>query len=482
MQAYALLVAPLLFLIGARLTMVRSFLIDKYWVFCLVAGALFLLPLSAQAQMSLLKQAVIARNQAELKQSIEDGSSRGEAGLLRMRPEVAGSLGMKVFTDQDYLDAKQGFEKAEAFLDQAKSAMTSKDPEPATGSHVRKIADGFLSYTHALAEAKHKLSLYRGRLSSDLDDRLKDDVCSALLERLLTENLQKAGNRLREGLGNFFNVCRGLSNTESALTPENVEFVNDVFNRFKKEASEQSLNSFGLDRIGDYREGKPWVWKEAVADHFQYTSSLEEAVEKLSTRGCETDPLLFLALIRRESNFDPFAVSSVGAAGLAQMMPRTSLDMGMKRIFIPDYLAEATSLADQERKARGQAVALLYHIDESNKLEYAARARDSMQRALDLSQQKEKLYLRYRNELLEGRADDRLNPASAIEFGYVYFCGLMKEHGGDVSLALAAYNAGSGKVKEYKGIPPFGETVRFRNRVLDYYRDYLRRLGATAKP
>ena len=55
----------------------------------------------------------------------------------------------------------------------------------------------------------------------------------------------------------------------------------------------------------------------------------------------------------------------------------------------------------------------------------------------------------------------------------------MKEHGGDVSLALAAYNAGSGKVKEYRGIPPFGETVRFRNRVLEYYRDYLKRLRAS---
>jgi Transglycosylase SLT domain len=463
--------------------MMKAHRINQYCVSLLAAGILSAVPLpSARAQVSLLKEAVIVRNQAELKKSIEDGSYRGEAGLLRMRPEVARSFGIRVFIDQDYLEAKQGFEKAEAFLDQAKSAMTSRDPEPAPGFHVQKIADSFLSYSRTLAEAKLRLSRYRGRLSSDLDDRLKDDVCSALLERLLTENLKKAGNRLREGLGNFYNICQGIPDNESALTSENVEFVNEVFNRFKKGASEQSLESFGLDRIEDYRGGRAWVWKEAVSDHFQYTSFIEEAVEKLKAGGCETDPLLFLALIRRESNFDPFAVSPVGAAGLTQMMPGTGSDAGMMRVFIPDYLAEAGSLADQERKARGQAMAFLYHLDESNKLDYAARARDSMQRALDLCQQKEKLYTRYRNELLEGRADDRLNPASAIEFGYRYFCRLMKEHGGDVSLALAAYNAGIGKVKEYRGIPPFGETVRFRNRVLEYYRDYLRRLGAAPKP
>jgi soluble lytic murein transglycosylase-like protein len=126
-------------------------------------------------------------------------------------------------------------------------------------------------------------------------------------------------------------------------------------------------------------------------------------------------------------------------------------------------------------------MAALSEIRESNKIAFAAKARALMQRALELSRQKEKLHIRYRRELLESRADDRLNPSVAIEFGYRYFCALMKAHGGDISLALAAYNSGAGKVKEYKGIPSFGETVRFRNRVLDYYREYLKRLSASPK-
>ena len=51
----------------------------------------------------------------------------------------------------------------------------------------------------------------------------------------------------------------------------------------------------------------------------------------------------------------------------------------------------------------------------------------------------------------------------------------MKAQKGDMSLALASYNAGPHRVKQYNGIPPYRETVHFRNLVLKYYRDYLRK-------
>jgi membrane-bound lytic murein transglycosylase MltF len=266
---------------------------------------------------------------------------------------------------------------------------------------------------------------------------------------------------------------------EPALTPENVEFVNYVLNRFTEEAPKQkSLHAFGLDRIEDFREGTDCGWTNALSETFQYTSFIEETAEKFSALGCKADPLLFLALIRRESNFDSFAVSPAGAAGLTQVMPKTALELGAKSVYNPGYLIGAGSLFDEERSTRAQAMAALYSINESNAREFAAKARDLMQKALDLCQQREKLYFRYRKELLESRADDRLNPSISIEVGYKHLCNLLREHDGDVSLALAAYNAGSSRVKEYGGIPPFGETVRFRNRVLEYYRDYLKRMKA----
>jgi len=53
---------------------------------------------------------------------------------------------------------------------------------------------------------------------------------------------------------------------------------------------------------------------------------------------------------------------------------------------------------------------------------------------------------------------------------------MMKLQEGDISLALASYNAGPHRVKQYNGIPPFEETIDFRNKVIAYYREYRARI------
>ena len=66
---------------------------------------------------------------------------------------------------------------------------------------------------------------------------------------------------------------------------------------------------------------------------------------------------------------------------------------------------------------------------------------------------------------------DAYDPYENIMGGAKYISQLLSRYDGDVSLALAAYNAGSGNVAKYGGIPPFAETQNYVSKVLGYYQN-----------
>lgn len=72
---------------------------------------------------------------------------------------------------------------------------------------------------------------------------------------------------------------------------------------------------------------------------------------------------------------------------------------------------------------------------------------------------------------------DAYDPAQNVAGGTKYIKELLDRFGGDVKLAVAAYNAGPGAVEKYGGVPPYAETKNYVQNVLSSYAKY--RSGAS---
>jgi soluble lytic murein transglycosylase-like protein len=123
------------------------------------------------------------------------------------------------------------------------------------------------------------------------------------------------------------------------------------------------------------------------------------------------DPLLVLAVINAESNFNPHAHSSVGARGLMQIMPGTGQGLGVHN---------ASALYDVQTNLRAG--------------------------------------IKYLGSLWNKFADFSMSSLQAVN--PVRY---------DVKKVVAAYNAGPGAVDKYGGVPPYRETQKYVKNVLSFY-------------
>jgi len=65
--------------------------------------------------------------------------------------------------------------------------------------------------------------------------------------------------------------------------------------------------------------------------------------------------------------------------------------------------------------------------------------------------------------------NDPYNAEENIMAGVKYLKQKMDEFGGNLSLGLAAYNAGSGAVRKYGGIPPYKETQEYVKKIVNSF-------------
>jgi Transglycosylase SLT domain len=68
--------------------------------------------------------------------------------------------------------------------------------------------------------------------------------------------------------------------------------------------------------------------------------------------------------------------------------------------------------------------------------------------------------------------NNAFDPRSNVEGGTTYLRALLEKYNYDVPKALAAYNAGPGRVDKYRGVPPYYETEAYIARII---RDFNRR-------
>ncbi len=132
----------------------------------------------------------------------------------------------------------------------------------------------------------------------------------------------------------------------------------------------------------------------ARLDAHQFDPIIQETSRKYGL-----EPALIKAVIKAESDFDPYAVSHKGARGLMQIMPMNFRLLNVENPF---------------------------------------------------------------------------DPLQNIEGGARYLRDMLDRYGGNLELALAAYNAGPGAVDRFAGIPPYPETADYIARVKKYLDRYAR--------
>jgi len=222
-------------------------------------------------------------------------------------------------------------------------------------------------------------------------------------------------------------------------------------------------------------------WKDLVVIHPKsepYLDIIEQSCNKYQDV-YPVDPILILELLKQESNFNPDAVSYMGAAGIAQFMPSTAkYEYGLK-IYEPKNYNEWLKAFRMKRKYKRLAQSSLMfdgpdeedmQIDDWVNYVQTYKHGRYVELYQEYSDQERELRNLYKNDLLEHKdEDERFNPEIEIDVCVYYIAKSMKARDGDIREALSSYNAGMHNVRIYNGIPPYKETVLYQNRIFNGY-------------
>lgn len=195
------------------------------------------------------------------------------------------------------------------------------------------------------------------------------------------------------------------TSTNSVITPSNKNHTDNITDNIKSQvdrlriysSSSKAIDKEGNDRSTDVARAKAALVRSNAHipdDKNELSQLINYSIETASSK-YNVDKNLIKAVIKQESNSNPYALSKTGAQGLMQLMPDT---------------ADALGVSDPWD--------IFQNIDGGTK------------------------YLR----------DQILN------------------FNGNLEYAVAAYNAGGTRVRQYNGIPPYPETQNYVKKVMEYYK------------
>ncbi len=142
---------------------------------------------------------------------------------------------------------------------------------------------------------------------------------------------------------------------------------------------------------------------------------------------------------------NPFNVALAQATGEAKLRPDGSLDPKIEGL-ITKYSA-------------------LYHVDANLIRAVIIAESDGKADSVSLKGAKGLMQL-MPQEAKEYGISDPFDPEENISAGTRQLAAKLKLYNNDLPLTLAAYNAGTGAVRKYNGIPPFHETTSYIDKVL----------------
>ncbi|WP_431785778.1 phage tail tape measure protein [Paenibacillus lactis] len=127
----------------------------------------------------------------------------------------------------------------------------------------------------------------------------------------------------------FFNTVAGKPNSHVGIYTGNGKFVQ----MGNSGLSEQDLNSSTWAPI--YNTARRVVNNNTSTSASGYQGKYAKVINKYANE-YGVDPYLIAAIIQKESSFNSKAVSSAGAQGLMQLMPKTAKGLGVKNSFDPE--------------------------------------------------------------------------------------------------------------------------------------------------